>query len=243
MGQEAIICIPGPWADRGEFLRAVITQEPAGEFMFAMGILAHTKDKDHVSLDFCEPYVEMMEAFRIAGQGRLDESTLDAIQEHQGVAYLHFPMGWLEQRERLMKFTQVLRRAGGLAVKVESAGVAHEWDRWFSLLSGSVFDAYCSTVVLVGDSDRYYSCGMHHFELPECSLPRSIDIREAADLMNRFNVYQIAENPRLATGHTFGLTPDSPHYRLALSPDSRHNIDDLFHNPHGVWQFTLAHCP
>jgi hypothetical protein len=238
MSQEAIICIPGPWADRSEFLRAIITQEPAGEFMFAGGILAHPKGNDHVHLDFYEPYAEMREAFRLAGQGRLSDLTLDAVGSHRGVAYLHFPVGWLEQRHRLTKFTQVVQRSGGVAVKVESSGVAHEWDRWFSLLSGTTFDAYCSAVTLIADSERYYSCGMHHFSLPECSMPRSIDIREAADLMNRFNMYQIVEHPQLTSGHTFSLDPDSPHFRLFLSADARHDADDLFHNPHGLWDLT-----
>jgi hypothetical protein len=238
MSQEAIICIPGPWADRGEFLRVIIEQEPAGAFIFAGGILAHPSGKDHVPLEFCDPYSEMREAFRIAGQSRLSQPTLEAIHAHRSIAYLHFPMDWLEQRERRKKFTGVLRRAGGLAVKVESSGVAHEWDRWFSLLSGSTFDAYCSAVTLIGDSERYYSCGMHHFGLPECSLPRSIAIGEAADLMNRFNMYRIVERPQFASGHTFSLDADSPHYRLALSPDSRHDADDLFHNPHGVWNLS-----
>lgn len=238
MSQEAIICIPGPWADRSEFLRAIITQQPMGEFMFAGAILAHPSGKDHVPLDFCDRYAEMREAFCIAGQGRLTEHTLDTIDGHRGVAYLHFPVGWLEQRHRLTKFTQVVQRAGGFAVKVESSGVAHEWDRWFSLLSGDTFDAYCSGVTLIGDSGRYYSCGMHHFGLPECSLPRSIDAREAADFMNRFNMYQIVEQPQFASGHTFSLDSDSPHFRLVLSPDSRHAADNLFHNPHGMWDLS-----
>lgn len=241
MNQDIVLCIPGPWADRTGFLRAIITQQPAGEFLFAGGILAHPGSKDHVPLHFCEPHPDMREAFRIAGQGRLSGPTLDAVAGHRGVAYLHFPNGWLEQRPRLTKFTRVVQKAGGFGVKVESSGVAHEWDRWFSLLSGSTFDAYCSSVTLVGDEDRYYSCGMHHFGLPECSLPRSVDVREAADLMNRFNMYQVVEEPQLASGHTFSLDADSPAFRLVLLTDSRHEVDDLFHNPHGIWDLTPKH--
>ncbi len=235
MNQEAIICIPGPWANRSEFLRAIITQKPAGEFMFAGGILAHPAGKDHVPLEFCDPYPEMQEAFRIAGQGRLSAETLEAIGRHAGIAYLHFPIHVLEQRDRLAKFTAVIQRAGGIALKIESSGVAHEWARWFSLLSGSTFDVYCSIVTLIGDSEFYFSCGMHHFNLPECSLPRSFDVREAADLMNRFNMYQIIEQPRLASGHTFSLTADSPVFQLDLLQDTRHEEEDLFHNPNGIW--------
>ena len=137
MTPEAIICIPGPWADRSEFLRAIITQQPSGEFMFAGAILAHPKGNDHAPLDCCDPYAQMRDAFRVAGQGHLSGATLDAIQGHRNVLYLHFPVDWLAQRERFTKFTRIVQRAGGFAVKVESSGVAHEWDRWFSLLSGT----------------------------------------------------------------------------------------------------------
>lgn len=238
MNHEIILCIPGPWTDRSAFLRAIVTQEPAGEFLFAGGILANPRDNDHIILDFCDPYVEMREAFRIAGQGRISSRTLDSISGHGGVAYLHFPMDFLAQRERMAKFCGVVKKAGGFAVKVESSGVAHEWDRWFSLLAGNAFDAYCSAVTIIGGEDVYYTCGMHHFGLPECSLPRSIDIQEAADLINRFNMYEIAERPTLKSGHTFSLSSDSPHFRLTLRPDSRHEEDDLFHNPHGRWELS-----
>lgn len=238
MDQEAVICIPGPWSDRSEFVRAIATQEPVGKFIFLGAILAHPEGEDHVPLEFCDPHDEMRNAFRLAGQGRISEATLDLIEGHQSIAYLHFPLDWPAQRERLAKFTDVVRRAGGYAVKVESSGVAHEWERWFSLLTGTTFDAYCSAVTLIGGSERYYSCGMHHFGLPESSLPASMDVGEAADLMNRFNMYQIIERPELATGHTFSLQADSPRFRLHLSPDSRHEEDDLFHNSHGVWEMT-----
>ena len=56
--------------------------------------------------------------------------------------------------------------------------------------------------------------------------------------MNRFNMYQMIEQPQLASGHTFSLAPDTPHFRLLLSPDSRHDVDDPFHNTYGIWDLT-----
>jgi hypothetical protein len=53
--------------------------------------------------------------------------------------------------------------------------------------------------------------------------------------MNRFNMYQIIEQPRLASGHTFSLDADSPVFQLDLLPDTRHEEEDLFHNPQGIW--------
>jgi len=77
-------------------------------------------------------------------------------------------------------------------------------------------------VVLIGNKDHYYSCGMHHFGLPECAVPTSIDVSEASDLMNRFNLWQIDEVLTLKSGQTFSLSEDSPRYRLTLQSDNKH---------------------
>ena len=237
---ELIICIPGTWADRNDFLRRVITYEPKGRYMFAGAVLADVGDKDHVPLDFFSADPNLTNAFKIAGQGRIPSEILAMISEHTSVVYLHFPLDLLDQRERVLKYTQIIQRLGGIAIKVESAGVAHSWERWFALLSGSPFDVYSSAVVLVGDRDYYFSCGMHHFGLPECEAPRSIPVSEAADLMNHFNFWQIVERPSLAPGHTFGMAETAPTFRLSLQPDARHDKEDLFYNSHGIWRLNAV---
>jgi hypothetical protein len=236
MSPELVICIPGTWADRGEFLLKVITLETDGRYMFAGMVLADTTAKDHVPLGFCPADPNMAEAFEIAGHGKIPPEVLAAIEEHTTVVYLHFPLDLPAQRERIIKFTQIIQRLGGIAVKVESAGISHTWERWFELLGGSPFDWYCSCVVLIADDSHFFSCGMHHFGLPECEVPRSIPIAEAAELMNRFNFWQIDEKPVLSSGHTFSLNVEAPSYRLKLLPDARHDDDHLFYNAHGVWR-------
>jgi hypothetical protein len=208
--------------------------------MFAGMVLADVEAKDHVPVDFCAADPNIPQAFEIAGQGKLPADVLSLLGEHTAVVYLHFPLDLLDQRERVLKFTQIIQRLGGIAVKLESAGVAHSWERWFALLSGSSFDLYRAAVVLIGDEDYYYSCGMHHFGLPDCEVPRSIAIADAADLMNRFNFWQVLERPILSSGHTFSLTETAPHFGLSLQHDDRHADDSLFHNPHGVWRFNAA---
>lgn len=240
MNSELIICIPGMWKDRSDLLRQVITYEPKGRYMFAGMVLADVDAKDHVPLEFCPADQHIPKAFEIAGQGKIAQEILTRLHEHTSVVYLRFPLDLPNQRERIIKFTQIIKCLGGIAVKVESAGVAHSWDRWFALLSGTPFNVYCAGVVLIGDRDYYYSCGMHHFGLPECEVPRSIPVEKAADLMNRFNFWQIEEHPKLSPGHTFSLTPTSPHFRLSLHQDTRYGKGQLFHNPHGIWRLDAA---
>jgi hypothetical protein len=238
--RELIICIPGPWADNSDFIGRLITLEPPGRYMFAGMILADVQDKDHVPLEFCGTDPSMGTAFKIAGQGQVSTDILKQVENHSSVAYLHFPLDLMDQRERILKYTQLLQRIGGIAVKLESAGVAHSWNRWFQLLSGEAFDIYCACVVLIGDEDHYYSCGMHHFGLPECMVPRSIPADDAAELMNQFNFWQIVEHPQLNPGHTFSLSESRPRFRLTLENDRRHEPDHQFHNPNGVWRLCAA---
>jgi hypothetical protein len=183
----------------------------------------------------------MRRAFEIAGQGKVSRQVLDQISEHQGVVYPHFPLQISDEKERVLKFSSVLQRCGGFAVKVESAGIAHEWQRWFAALnSENPFDLYRTFVALIGDRNHYYSCGMHHFGFPDVEVERNIEIKEAADLMNQFNYWQIVENPELASGHTFSVAADAPQYRITLRSDSRHASEHLFHNTHGIWTLRRA---
>ncbi|WP_431287884.1 DUF4261 domain-containing protein [Roseateles chitinivorans] len=240
MNTELLLCIPGPWKDRSDFIQSVITHVPMGRYMFAGGILADVHDKEHVIADFTSADPKMSEAFEIAGQGRIAAALLSDIEKHQSVVYLHFQGDVRAERDRLIKFTRLLQQFGGYGIKVESAGVAHAWDRWFSLLEGSLFDLYCASVVLIGGEEHYYSCGMHHFGLPDCAVPTSVDVGEAADLMNRFNYWQIDEGPALGSGHTFSLSQDEPVWRLTLESDERYEAEDPFFNPHGMWVLNPA---
>ena len=236
MDDELIVCVPGDWESREDFIGRVAAGTD-GAFMLAGTILAHPRGQDHVELDFCDPDEEVAGAFEYGGQGRLTEETLARVAAHRSVAYLHFPRDFAAERLRLAKFTEVVAGCGGIAAMVETSGVAHEWERWFALLrSAEPFDHYCACVVLAGDERHFYSCGMHNFGLPDAQISREFGAPQAADVLNRFNYYQLSERPGLAPGHTFSLTADGPRFRLNLLPDLRHPGGDLFHNPRGLWE-------
>jgi hypothetical protein len=236
MEKEIIVCVPGPWENRKYLIEAIITST-RGEFMWAGMILANPKGKDHVTLELSDPDELMLQSFKLGGQGKITSETLEAIAQHKSTAYLHFALNILSEKARLLRFTEVLFKCGGIAVKLETSGIAHEWERWFELLgSTNPFDTYCACVVLVGDERFYYSCGMQHFGLPDVQVSNNIDAEQAADLMNQFNYWQIVEKPVLEAGHTFSLTPDSDRFRLSRVQDKRHSEDDPFHNSNGIWE-------
>jgi len=236
MTPTLLLCIPGPWKDRTDFLTSIVG-ETKGEFMFAGMILAQPTRKRHVTLEFYGHEPRLRRAFEVAGQGKLSAAFLSQVDAHQSVTYLHFQVPFAQEQEKVIDFTRVLQRAGGLGIKVESSGVAHEWGAWFEQAgSANEFDWYRTLVALIGDDAFYFSCGMHHFCLPDVEAPRELEFGEAADLMNQFNYWQIAEQPRIESGHTFSLTADAPHFRLHRIQDTRHEEGDPFRNPSGLWR-------
>ncbi len=235
-----ILCVPGPWENRRSFLEQVVLLEPKGTYMYAGGILADIAGKDHVMLQIASADPGMRTAFEIAGRGAISGQDLTAVESHKSVAYMHFAADVLGEQERIRKFANVLRNLNGAAVKVETAGIAHSWMEWNRLLAGSPFDLYCAFVVLIGDSEHYYSCGMHQFGLPDCRVASSLSPDAAADLMNRFNYWRIMEKPTLESGHTFSTAPGSPHFQLNLERDMRYEPSDPFFNSHGIWTLESA---
>jgi hypothetical protein len=258
MNNEMVIAIPGPWQNREE-LQWRIMNALCGEFMFAGDILVNRNEEDYydyIGLTLYDADSNMSRAFEYAGQGKLTVKTLDAIANHRMIAYLHFPLAILGQQGRIGQFTEVLREVGGLAVKIESSGIAHEWEAWTALLElYNPFNLYCGFVRLTGDDNYYYSCGMHQFRLPDIRVGCSIDAVEAEKLINHFNDYQImqqetielmdnfleyytVQRPQLASGHTFSVVENGPYYRFTLLDDYRYDEENLFYNRYGIWDIT-----
>jgi uncharacterized protein DUF4261 len=98
------------------------------------------------------------------------------------------------------------------------------------------FDIYSLYVILVGGEGRYFSCGMQNFALPDAAVPTSIEIEEAAHLLNVFNLFQLVDSPVLNDGETFGIDADAPRFRLKREPyEEGYTPGDPLHNPHGLW--------
>ena len=75
---------------------------------------------------------------------------------------------------------------------------------------------------------------MQAFGLPDAQVEAAPD--QAGRLLGAFNVYQLAEDPVLATGDTFTPDVDTPRRRLERWPDDGYPPDDACHNPFGVWR-------
>jgi len=237
MDGELIVCIPGPWKDRADFLTLLNNHEPKGRYLGVIGMLVDAKERDHVVMDF-RPYDgNLAHAFYVAGQGKLNNALVEELNTHKNCVYLHFSCDVQTQRMQLIKFTSLIRDLGGYAIKVEPAGPVNEWGPWLSGLPAQNVVFLCNLVVMLSrDTDYYFSCGMRYFGLPDVEIPVEIAPADVMELLGQFNSWQIDSRPHLEDGLTYGVTPESQFYYIEAHSDHRYGDQADFANPCGIWR-------
>lgn len=193
--------------------------------------------KNAFRLEIYEHDPNLKKAFSIAGRGRLTEEDLEAIGSHTYTLYLIADGGSADVAKKLLRATNALLKSGGIAVKIESAGVAHRVDQWAEFCShdhpGSLLQAF---VIYIGGDGFYYSCGMHNLGHRDVIVEADIEPDEAAKLLHTFLLYLLIENPTINDRETFSIDASAPRYRLFREPCTKYAADDLFHNPYGMWK-------
>jgi hypothetical protein len=236
-GSRVIVGVPGPWKEHRDLIEALLDVHK-GAYLFAGGVLFEVATRLGCEVAWEEHDDQLRTAFTRAGQGELSAALLDAVGAHESTVYLTFDDAGLETARAAARFAGALLRAGGIAVKVESAGVAHSPKRWLKdCNSEEPWDIYTLFIVLVGGDDCYYSCGMQNFALPDAQVPASLGAARGAELLNFFNMYQLVETPDLSDGHTFSRNENAPRFRLKRQPYDPEYEAPLY-NPHGLWVLT-----
>ncbi|WP_218854690.1 DUF4261 domain-containing protein [Paractinoplanes atraurantiacus] len=122
--------------------------------------------------------------------------------------------------------------AGALGVRLEQSKLGWPVARWIEALrGGDPWLLYHCTVVALQDGGVTRTCGMHAFGLPDAQVEAA-----ASEILDVLNVYQLAEDPVLASGDTFAPDADTPRRRLERWPDDGYPPGHPCHNPFGVWR-------
>ena len=232
---KSVLCIPGPWKDQAAFAAALAE---TGRYLCVGDMLIDLQSKSAFNYRFENADNRMAQAFRAAGP-QLNEQVLKTIERHRSVLYLiSFELN-LPGANALMQVAAAVLDAGGLAVKVESAGLAHTAAQWQEYCGATVEHSAHQAFVVYVSGLTSYSCGMHNLGLFDAavSTPNAAQASDAVELLRNFNWYQITEAPQLEAGQSFATQESGPFYQLALAPN-RFTPTDPFYNAFGTWQLT-----
>jgi hypothetical protein len=236
MGPRVIIGIPGVWPSRADLVQALLDANGL-DYVMAGSVCLERASGISASVELYDRDPRLVQAFTAAGQGRIGEETLARIGQHAMTAYVLVPAAIPDAALAAARFAVAFLKAGGLAVKVESAGIAHEKEHWLAVVAkaSAPADLHDLLVVLVGGQERYYSCGMHNFCLPDTSVSAALPMAAAADLLRTFNFFQLVDQPTLKPGETFSAARDAPRFRLSQRPFEGYDADDPLCNQFGLW--------
>lgn len=230
--ERTVLCIPGFWETRADFISALIEAETG--YLFAGGVLMEMKSQIGFRAHHEGPDDRMSSAFRAAGPHWRDTVEMAAIGHHKSVVYLTDEGGSRPRIEALMVAAAALIKAGGLGVKVESSGLAHSPDQWLDLAASiHLLSAYRAFVVTVG-GDAPYTCGMQNFGMKDVRMPQGVP--NAAKLASLFTWYLFSEEPDILPGHTFSAAPDASKFRVEEAMPIEYPSGSLFANEFGTWQ-------
>jgi hypothetical protein len=236
---QTVIGVPGRWPNRSAIVTSIALQ--SGGYLFAGMVMVKSGTEDGFTLEVYDRDPNLRNAFSIAGRGNLTAEDLDAIASHTFILYILTEGGSVDAARRALHAANGLLKAGGLAVKVESTGMAHRVDQWAEFCAnehlGNLIKAY---VTYIGGNGGYYSCGMHSHGHPDAIVEADIHPNDAAKLLHTFVGYLLVENPKLKDRESFSIDADAPRYRLFHEPCKLYRAGDLFHNPFGMWKLIPA---
>ena len=224
--------VPGPWRSAEEVQVALRARG------ISAGLAESGPIKPHeVRVDVVEDS-QLAAAFRWGRSGALDAELLKRIAACTCAALVECGFRLDESPREVAQLGRAVRDAGGLAVRMEASGAASGWEPWLEHLeSGDPSRLSTCAVLLVQDDDGVmFTCGMHHFDLPDAQL-RTEEPSDAMSWLDAFCGYQLVEKPTLLSGHTFHPSADVSRRTLERWPDHRHQQNDGRYNPFGLWRF------
>lgn len=248
MTSKIVICIPIALNSRQEIASA-LENKYGMDYVFIGRVLRSQFTNESCEIDICKVNcisdraswiqfnrdANLPHAFKIAEQDQINATTLQKINHHRVIYLISTNTGY-DACLQIARFAQVFLEIGGIAIKVESAGIAHKKDRWLANYdSDDVFDIYSLFVALIQGEDYYYSCGMHNFGKADVALDLNEEIGLAIYVMNVFNYYRLTESPILQDGHTFQPDIASPTYQIEWIQDDQCEMDSPLFNSYGRW--------
>lgn len=239
-----VICVLGNWRDLDE-VDAIVRH---------MNSLGFELDREFSQLS---PDARMMDSFDVCYDRvfpTMSKNDWNAVRTHRAVAYVLSPpirkAHAADISGQALLLIAALLRAGAIAAKGESAGIAHGRARWLELAErlvqakkdgdtiaegASLYRAWVKRPIFADDEESYYSCGMHLLGRPDAEIEASLDMADALEWMDLFGLYLVGDRPtrRLKDGEGFRLKDEGPRRIMRIRQCERYEEEEFKFNPYG----------
>lgn len=238
---EVVIGIPGKWADQRELSRALnLAMIENGGYTFMGPFLGNVKTESVFEV-YMEGHDEnMKEAFKCAATSKFEDSLFEEIGEHTATVYIISKKVGQDVARELVHAVSDILKAGGLAVKIETTGVAHTKETWLKMQAeiknpeNEVPQLHGHFLTLTNYGDFFYTFGMKTFGLPDVAVPSKVLGDEASHVLQNLSFYLLNQHPEIHSGETYSAGIEAPFYVMEIKEDERYEKEDSFHNPFGI---------
>jgi hypothetical protein len=234
------LTIPGPWQTPERFCEAIAGK---GRYILQGNTLTHMVTRRSIPFGVQLHDDRLAGEFERCGQGRIPRKNLTELERHVCVLTLLVQGGSVESAREMMQAATAVLQAGGMAVKVDSAGIAHGHADWLKLAAdkqpGGLYWAFVAT-----DHDdasgQTYTCGMHHLGLRDAITDiADMPARERQFHLNNFNGYVYQSGATIGNGDPLG-DENAAMFRVWQESCTIHPAGTLRHNPYGMWRIKRA---
>jgi hypothetical protein len=219
----------------------LLARESGRRFVCLGGSVFRAADLHEFPCDLIEHDPLLVDSIREAGRGVIPESDLELIARHTFTMYIRGEGGSIESARAVADVASALVRAGGLAVKVESSGIAHARQDWIKRTDlatpTGLYWAYVSLVSTSPRDDRTWSCGMHNFGLRDAITTMIWDPPKLATLMHAF-LGMTFGGAGVRDGQKFA-DPSGVRYVIRAQPCETYPQGHMQFNPIGMWRLEL----
>jgi hypothetical protein len=234
---DIVLTIPGPWRSPERFAEELAGK---GGYLLQGNEIVNVATRRAIPFGVQLPDAELPRMFQLAGQNRIPKKNLAELKHHACALTLRSCGGSVPAAREMMRVATAVMRAGGMAVKVDSAGIAHGREDWFKLAGdkqpGGLYWAFVATIASERET---YTCGMHHLGLRDSITAVDMPPKERWFHLNNFNGYVYQAHPVLGDGDVLG-NEESAIFRIWQEPCTIYGPDTLYHNPYGMWRLKRA---
>ena len=238
LNPQTVLCIPGNWKDRTDLITQIASHNLL-KYIFAGKALLNVETQVSFELEFYKRDERLKQAFQHAGMvNQVSERFLKQIDAHTSVVYILAETGSIHAVREVAEAGNAILNAGGLGVKVDSAGKAFTKAHWQALLedfeSTNLYQMFVLDSITDGLS-MTHSCGMHNLGFKDTIVYHE-KFQEAVHLISTFHYYQIIDKPEIKAEQTFSIDANSPAFIILEEKNQPYAGDELFGNPYGMWR-------